>query len=70
LSDIEWAKNHIKKHPPQSAKGNDDISYRGILDIPNEHLLTLFQSCIDSRNAPEVWLTTIIVVILKTGKPG
>jgi hypothetical protein len=67
------ASNHqqeIKKHPPNSASGNDRVSYDEIDNIPNEDLLVLFQQCIDSGDAPGAWLTTIIIGILKIGKPA
>jgi len=70
LEDIEWANQEIKKHPPNSASGNDCVSYNEIDTIPNEDLLVLFQQCIDSGDAPDAWLTTIIIGILKIGKPA
>ena len=70
MEDIEWAKLHIKKHPSNSACGQDHVSYGEIEDVPNEDLLALFQSCIDSGDAPDVWLTTYIVGVLKNGKPA
>lgn len=36
--------------------------------IPNDILLKLFNWCITHREAPQDWLTTVLVGILKTGK--
>jgi hypothetical protein len=58
MEDIEWAKLHIKKQPPNSACGQNHVSYSAIEDIPNEDLLVLFQRCIDSGEAPGAWLSS------------
>jgi hypothetical protein len=38
--------------------------------IPNEALLKLFNHYIQNRMAPQDWFTTILLGILKPGKPA
>ena len=68
IKEIEWVKLHIRKHPSNSALGFDHVSYKDISGIPKEDLLHLFQMCVDSGDAPSVWLITYIIGILKVGK--
>ena len=70
LCDIEWAMRHIKKHTPNSACGEDDVSYNEVLHIPNEDLLILFQECVNLKDTPDAWLTTLIIGFQKKGKPA
>ena len=48
----------------------DKISYQTVVDIPNDALLVLFNGCVASLNAPLDWFTTILVGVLKQGKPA
>jgi hypothetical protein len=70
LEEIEHAKSHIKSHSAKSAKGCDDVSYAKISEIQNEELQKLFQACMDHTDSSAAWLVTIIIAILKKGKPG
>ncbi|KAJ7167375.1 hypothetical protein C8R43DRAFT_877688, partial [Mycena crocata] len=44
IEDIEEVKCHIRKHNIKSAPGMDRVSYRKILEIPNDILVQLFQA--------------------------
>ncbi|KAF7359946.1 Ribonuclease H1 [Mycena venus] len=44
IADIEDVKLHIRKHNIKSASGTDRVSYRKILQIPNDILVQLFQA--------------------------
>jgi hypothetical protein len=68
--EIEVAKSHIKKLSVKAATGNDRVSYVEICSIPNDEIHKLCQACIDSQDCPEKWLLTILVAILKRGKPA
>ena len=69
LEDVEWAKNHLLRRHTKAAPGLDKVSYQTVVDIPNEVLLTLFNGCIGSLDAPQDWFTTVLVGVLKLGKP-
>ncbi|THG92752.1 hypothetical protein EW026_g8259 [Hermanssonia centrifuga] len=68
LEEIAAVKNHIRKHTINSAKGADRIGYNTILNIDNEELRVLYQSCIDNCDAPTEWLTSYLAAIGKRGK--
>ncbi|KAF5382677.1 hypothetical protein D9615_003053 [Tricholomella constricta] len=69
-SELQRAKRKLAKHPPRSACGADGVSYTTIGLIPNETLLPLLQTCIDTRRTPGPWLYTVLVGILKRrGRP-
>jgi hypothetical protein len=46
------------------------VSYKTIAKIPNPALLELFNRCIADLNAPQNWFTTVLVGVLKVGKPA
>ncbi|KAK7042220.1 ribonuclease H1 [Favolaschia claudopus] len=46
IEDIEEVKLHIRKHNIRSAPGIDRVSYRKILQIPNDILVELFQASV------------------------
>lgn len=60
-------KEHIRTHCLGSAKGIDRISYEKVLKLPNDELRDLFQTCIDRRDAPSVWMTALLVGVAKKG---
>jgi hypothetical protein len=60
----------LKDRSSKSAHGIDHVSYQQIQSVPNEVLLELFNFCIQNRTAPQNWLTTILLGILKQGKPA
>jgi exonuclease III len=70
LDDIEWAKEHLARRHTKASPGLDKVSYQTVVDIPNEALLALFNACIHSLDAPQDWFTTILVGVLKQGKPA
>lgn len=70
MADIEKMKRKIKDRSSKRAHGIDHVSYKKIVSIPNEALLKLFNYCVAEHSVPEDWFTTILVGILKMGKPG
>jgi ribonuclease HI len=68
VQDIERLKAHIKRHRAGSARGADDVAYTEILQIPNDELCALFNACVKHGGVPGVWLTTLIIGILKPRK--
>ncbi len=66
--EIAAVKAKLKEHNMNSAKGADGLAYAELLQVPNEDLQELFQQCIDSCDAPQTWLTTILAAVEK--KPG
>ncbi|KAJ7483723.1 hypothetical protein B0H11DRAFT_2231876 [Mycena galericulata] len=58
ISDIERMKRNLRERSSKSADGVDHVSYRKIASIPNEALLTLFNSCVAQNSAPQDWFTT------------
>ncbi|THG93155.1 hypothetical protein EW026_g8005 [Hermanssonia centrifuga] len=68
VEEIAAVKDHIKKHTINSTKGADHIGYNTILNIDNEELRILYQSCIDNCDAPLEWLTSYLAAIGKRGK--
>jgi hypothetical protein len=66
--DIIWVKGKIRKRPAKSAKGVDGIHYHSILSIDNSKLCQFFNECITQQDVPNLWLSTILVAILKPGK--
>ena len=70
LVDIEWAKDHLVHRHTKASPGLDRVSYQTVVDIPNEALLTLFNGCVTSLDAPQDWFTTILVGVLRQGKPA
>ena len=67
--EITAVKKRISKRSLHSAKGIDTLPYKTILEIPNGTLTTLFNRCISMLNAPQIWLTSILIGILKPIKP-
>lgn len=70
LDEVESAKRHLARRHTKASPGLDNVSYQKVLNIPNDTLLRLFNSCIDSLDAPQSWLTTVLVGVLKSGRPG
>jgi hypothetical protein len=68
LEEMEGAKRHLSHRHTKGSPGLDRVSYQTVLDIPNEGLMTLFNACVDSLDAPQLWLTTVLVGILKIGR--
>lgn len=68
LDEIYAAKVRAHKHPANSASGVDTTTYKLFISIKSDVLVELFNSCIDSLDAPHTWLTTILIPILKRGK--
>ncbi|PPR04339.1 hypothetical protein CVT24_013418 [Panaeolus cyanescens] len=67
ISEIEEAKSlMINKN---TSPGLDKITYKDIEQIPNEQLCTLMNECIQSQQTPTTWLTTVLIGIIKKGKP-
>ncbi|PPQ66708.1 hypothetical protein CVT26_009568, partial [Gymnopilus dilepis] len=54
----------------RSAAGIDGVTYADILKIPSDKLVDLFNLCIQTGDAPRSWLTTMLVGILKPGRPA
>ena len=69
LAEVEDAKFHLAQRHTKASPGLDGVPYRTVLDIPNDALLQLFNACVDSQDAPQSWLTTVLVGVLKAGKP-
>lgn len=67
--DIAEAKDCLSKHPQNSAKGLDQISYSLICELENEDLCMLANQCILDLDAPSACLITILIGLLKRGKP-
>ncbi|KAF5378200.1 hypothetical protein D9615_007560 [Tricholomella constricta] len=68
--DIGWVKDHLKKHSITSAPGEDHINYAAVMSIPNEDLAHLCNECIRLKDAPSIWLKSVIVGVLKKNKPA
>jgi hypothetical protein len=68
LEEMEGAKRHLSRRHTKGAPGLDRVSYQTVLDIPNEGLMRLFNACVDSLDAPQIWLTTVLVGVLKIGR--
>jgi hypothetical protein len=70
VDDVEWAKDRLVHHHVKASPGLDKVAYQTIVDILNEVLLKLFNTCISTLDAPQDWFTTILVGVLKLGKPA
>ncbi|KAG6826599.1 hypothetical protein H0H92_015203, partial [Tricholoma furcatifolium] len=68
--EIAAAKRKLRDRSSKSARGIDDVSYRTIASIPNDCLAQLFNDCVTGLDALQDWLTTVLVGVLKTGKPA
>jgi hypothetical protein len=68
IEDIQGVKRKLQKKSFRSAVGIDEVSYAKIMTIPNEALVTLYHTCIDDLDAPQKWLVTLLVGILKVGR--
>ncbi|GLB40535.1 hypothetical protein LshimejAT787_0804060 [Lyophyllum shimeji] len=68
-SDLEDAKSHLYKHSHKSAKGLDKVGYAELQEIDNNVLCNLLNKCLFDNDAPSVWLQTILIGIIKKGKP-
>ena len=65
--DVDWAKCRVCKHSLNSAKGVDGVSYDRILNFPTPDLTSLFNMCVEKCDVPQIWLTMLLVGILKPG---
>jgi ribonuclease HI len=70
VSEIELAKDRLRKHSKASATGIEGISYMDIQDMDNDELVHLVNSCLDSNDAPSIWFSTLLTGVLKKGKPA
>jgi hypothetical protein len=68
--EIKTLKHKLRDRSSKSTHGIDHVSYLQIQSIPNDALLNLFNYCIQNRTAPQSWFTTILLGILKQGKPA
>ena len=68
--DVEWAKDHIKKHSGKSAAGIEGISYQDVQAVDNDLLVGLLNTCLCNNDAPSIWFTTVLTGALKKGKPA
>ncbi|KAL1738961.1 hypothetical protein HDZ31DRAFT_18271, partial [Schizophyllum fasciatum] len=66
--EIAEAKRRARAHGPRSAVGIDRQSYSAFLSIPNDALQQLVDRCLETCDAPGVWLITSLVAVLKRGK--
>jgi hypothetical protein len=66
--EVDWAKRRVRKHSLNSAKGIDGISYDRVVNFPTADLTALFNMCVEKCDLPQVWLTTLLVGILKPGR--
>jgi hypothetical protein len=67
---MAYVKDHIRKHGLHSASGEDAIFYAKILEIPNDALPHLCNECIRKRDGPSTWFRSVIIGLLKKGKPN
>jgi hypothetical protein len=63
------AKDHLRQHPPTSSKGYDRQSYANVYDLENDVLCKLVNRCMRDNDAPSIWLLTVLIGLLKQGKP-
>lgn len=68
--DAAWVKNHLLDHSLDSASGEDATTYGDIMEIPNEEIIKLCNEYIRRGSSPSIWLTSIIVGLVKKGKPS
>ncbi|OJT08564.1 RNA-directed DNA polymerase from mobile element jockey [Trametes pubescens] len=68
VDDIAAVKARLAATGGGKAKGPDGVSYTRVLQIPNEELRILFQSCLDSLDSPQDWLSATLAAIQKKGK--
>ncbi|KAF7337608.1 RNA-directed DNA polymerase from mobile element jockey [Mycena sanguinolenta] len=66
--DIVRLKNRLREKGTRSAYGIDLIIYSRIMKIPNDALRDLIHTYEDLRSAPQQWLVTILIGVLKAGK--
>ncbi len=62
-------KEDIRSHM-DSAAADDRITYLDIMDIPNDLLMEIFNTCLDECDAPAEWIRIALVGVLKHGKTG
>jgi ribonuclease HI len=60
IHDIERAKAHLMQRKPSRATGVDGSTYSWILNLDNQILCDLLNSCVDAGEVPSAWLTTLI----------
>jgi hypothetical protein len=58
-------KLHAKTHGLEMAVGVDLFSYSDCLEIPNEKLLEFILYCLNNKDAPRLWLISLLIEILK-----
>ncbi len=69
--DVAWIESQLCSHGQlDSATGLDAETYAAIMDMDNDLLAELINACIKHKDAPSVWLTSVIIGILKRGKPA
>lgn len=62
--DIIRVKTHLLSRDLHSAAGIDELTYDEVIHMPNDLLCELFNTCINSCDAPSSWLSALLV-----GKP-
>lgn len=65
VKEVAALKAKIRTAALGSSRGIDNKSYKQLLDIPNDVLCELFNACLEVRNVPKMWLTTVLTAILK-----
>lgn len=51
-----------------AAPGIDGIPYSDIMDIDNEQIANLINTCLNQEDAPSMWLIALVMALLKKGK--
>lgn len=67
-SECEVAKTHLRKHAASSSTGLDQISYPEIDEMSNSALALLANKCFELTDVPTIWLTTVLIGIVKRAK--
>ena len=67
--EVSAVKTHLQD-AVSTARGNDGLSYADIMRMPNDRLCDLFNECVRTCDAPEIWLTSILAAAPKKGKGG
>lgn len=69
VEDVAEAKDRLSKHPENSARGWDQVSYTHLCELENDDLCLLANQCVSELDAPSACLLTILIGLIKKGKP-
>ncbi|KAL0563223.1 hypothetical protein V5O48_018851, partial [Marasmius crinis-equi] len=71
VEEVDFGKDELKRlHPGRTAAGGDEVHYRDICLMDSAMIAHLINRCLQEMDNPVVWVTTVLVAVIKKNKPA